>query len=133
MPEQIPGTRWTNPYYIVSFQPMPVDDGVAQQRIEVRYEPTLLQERKVAVLGEKFVPFVEELGEAHRKRILYGLLLLKRISNLDVIFVVKHHCGIYELKTDMWGSIYSTYFYVNGDTVVLLYCRLEEQRGRKNL
>lgn len=119
----------TNPYIITRL--LPVAEGEApEDLIEVQYGRSLDKERSVAVLGSQFLEFMAGLEDGHREWIQYGLLLLKRMVDLDVLFIKRHEKSIYELKTALRGYAYSTYFYINGDAVVVLYGCLDEKHRR---
>ena len=120
----------TNPYIITQLLPVVERVEDSEDRIEVHYGRSLVRERSVAVLGSQFLEFMNALEEGHRVWIQYGLLLLKRMVDLDVLFIKRHEKSIYELKTALRGYAYSTYFYINGDTVVVLHGCLEEKHRR---
>lgn len=128
-PDKLPSGR-TNPYVISELIPMSAGVGREKDRIEVRYGPALARERKLAVCGDQVLCFLETLDDEHRVQIWYGLMLLKKLSDFKVTFV--RDCGdtIYEMRTALRGYTYSTYFYINGETVVLLHCCLDEKHRR---
>jgi putative component of toxin-antitoxin plasmid stabilization module len=66
------------------------------------------------------------IKEKHREAIHYGLLILKILSDFNVTFVKVLSDTIYELRTWDQGYVYLTYFYLNGDTIVLMDCHLDE-------
>lgn len=118
-PDKLPGGR-TNPYVLSSMEPMPAGDAKQQERVTIRNGCALLQPRKVVVCGNQFVEFMESLEDEHRRWIQYGIMLLKILSDFQVTFL--RDCGdtIYELQSAPRGFLYSVYFYLNGDKVVLV-------------
>ena len=120
----------TNPYVISELLPMSSGEGKTQDRVAVRNGCALLKPRKVVVCGDQFLPFLDSLEEEHRRCIQYGILLLKMLSDFKVTFVEDWKDTIYELKSAPRGFKYSTYFYVNGDTIVLLHGCLDEKHRR---
>ena len=130
-PEKLFGRR-TNPYVISELVPMPSVEGKAEERVEVKYGHTLQKPRKLLVLGSQVGDYLATLEDEHRQQVYYGLMLLKILSDFNVTFVNYCKDAIYELKTSLRGYGYSTYFYLNGDAVVLLYaCQTEMWRRRK--
>lgn len=129
--DKLPGGR-TNPYVLSSMEPMPAGEAKTQERVTIRNGCALLQPRKVVVCGGQFMEFMESLEEEHRRWIQYGIALLKILSDFQVTFV--RDCGdtIYELQSAPRGFLYSVYFYLNGDTVVLMHgCLTEKHRRHK--
>ena len=62
--------------------------------------------------------------------ILAGILLLKKLGDFKVTFVTDCKDTIYELRTALRGYVYTTYFYLNGETIVLLYGCLDVKHRR---
>lgn len=80
----------------------------------------LLRMRKVITYGGYFEAFMETLSLDQRKKINYGLLLLKSVDRLPAKFVKYIEDGIYELRTEFEGNIFRTFFiFDNGNLVVL--------------
>ena len=130
-PEKLFGRR-TNPYVISELVPMPSVEGKAEERVEVKYGHTLQKPRQLLVLGSQVGDYLATLEDEHRQQVYYGLMLLKILSDFKVTFVNYCKDAIYELKTSLRGYGYSTYFYLNGDAVVLLHaCQTEMWRRRK--
>ena len=77
---------------------MPRCEGKPEDRIETRYIPVLDRERPVLVLGAQFEQYLDSLEERHRVEILYGILLLRRLSVFDVSFIknLPHIAGQYK-------------------------------------
>ena len=128
--EKLPGGS-TNPYLIASLSPLPRGEGKPADRIKLQYIPVLVRERPVLVLGEQFEQFLDSLEERHRVLILYGILLLRRLSVFEVGFVKNLKGNIYALRTALRGYVYQIVFYVNGEAIVLMHCRLTEKHKRK--
>jgi len=61
------------------------------------------------------------LTEDQRKKINYGLILLKTVNRLSSKFVRHIEDGIYELRTEYEGNIFRTFFIFDEDTVVVLF------------
>ena len=130
-PDKLPGGR-TNPYVLSSMEPMPAGDAKQQERVTIRNGCALLQPRKVVVCGNQFVEFMESLEDEHRRWIQYGIMLLKILSDFQVTFLRDCWDTIYELQSAPRGFLYSVYFYLNGDKVVLVHgCLTEKHRRHK--
>lgn len=128
-PDKLLGGR-TNPYVISQLIPFSSVEGHPSERIEVRYGPSLQRARKIVVYGTQVYEFLESLEVNRRQLLQYGYLLLKILSDFNVMFVNNIQDGIYELKTLFKRCMYSTYFYLNNGTVVLLYCCLSNNKSR---
>ena len=125
-PDKLPGGR-TNPYIIAELIPLPFGEGPVSERVDVRYGCTLPKARRVVACGHRFLDFMAGIKEQHREAIHYGLLILKMVSDFNVTFVKDLSDTIYELRTWDQGHVYLTYFYLNGDTIVLMDCHLDEK------
>lgn len=76
--------------------------------------------RRVITYGGYFESFMETLSPEQRKKINYGLLILKSVDRLPAKFVKYIEDGIYELRTEYEGNIFRTFFiFDNGNLVVL--------------
>lgn len=128
-PDKLPGGR-TNPYVISELLPMPAGEGKPQDRVVLRNGCALVCARKVLVCGTQFTEFLDTLENDHRQCIQYGILLLKMLSNFKVTFVRDCKDTIYELRSALRGYMYSMYFYLNGDTIVILHGCLDEKHRR---
>lgn len=128
-PDKLPGGR-TNPYVISELLPMPSGEGKMADRVEIRYASALRRERSVVVAGNAYCEFLDSLEDVHRLWIQYGILLLKKLGDFKVTFVTDCKDTIYELRTALRGYVYSTYFYLNGETIVLLHGCLDEKHRR---
>jgi len=78
-------------------------------------------ERKIHTYGGYFEAFMATLTEDQRKKINYGLILLKTVNRLSSKFVRHIEDGIYELRTEYEGNIFRTFFIFDEDTVVVLF------------
>lgn len=77
--------------------------------------------RKIRTYGGYFEAFMETLTEDQRKKVKYGLLLLKTVDRLSAKFVQYIEDGIFELRTEYEGNIFRTFFiFDKGNVVVLL-------------
>ena len=128
-PEKLPKGR-TNPYVIAELVSAPEGSCKRDERVEVRYGKVLVRERKLAVCGDQVRAFVDSLEDDHRVQIWYGLMLLKKLSDFNVTFVRDWEETIYELRCAIRGYVYSVYFYLNGETIVLLHACLDEKHRR---
>lgn len=128
-PIKLPGGS-TNAYLIAELQPMPKGEGKREDRIGIRVGRSLKRERPVLVVGSQFEEFVGGLEEAHREEIFLGILLLRRMAEFNLPFVKALKGSIYVLRTALRGYIYTTSFYVNGESILLLHCRLSEKHRR---
>lgn len=77
--------------------------------------------RRVVTYGGYFEAFMETLSIEQRRKINYGLLLLKSIDRLPSKFVKYIEDGIYELRTEFWGNIFRTFFIFDNDNLVVLF------------
>ena len=77
-----------------------LSDGreVDVERVELQYGVTLLRERKVEAL-EPVAEFLASLSEEHRKKVQYGVMLLKKLSDFKVSFVEACKDTIYLMTT----------------------------------
>ncbi len=131
-PDKLLGGR-TNPYVISRLIPFSTVEGNLSDRIEVRYGPSLQRARKILVYGTQVQAFLDLLEENHRLWIQYGYLLLKILSDFNVMFINDIKDGLFELKTSFKSCMYSTYFYMNEGSVVLLHCcSFNKGRGLKS-
>ena len=66
--------------------------------------------RRIITFGRYFGEFMEGLTAKEREKVDYGLVLLKTQDRLPSKFV-KHICdGLYELRTEYNGNIYSVFY-----------------------
>lgn len=78
-------------------------------------------QRKIRTYGGYFEAFMDTLTEDQRKKINYGILLLKTVNRLPVKFVRHVEDGIYELRTEYEGNIFRTFFIFDEGNVVVLF------------
>ena len=81
---------------------------------------TFAMNRKIRTYGGYFEAFMNELTAEQRKKVHYGLLLLKTIDRLPAKFVSHLEDGIFELRTEFEGNIFRTLFFFDRDNVVVL-------------
>lgn len=62
-------------------------------------------ERKIRTYGGYFEAFMETLTEDQRRKVNYGILLLKTVNRLPAKFVQHIEDGIYELRTEYEGNV----------------------------
>ena len=126
-PNKLPGGR-TNPYVISELIPVPAGEKDVE-RVELQYGVKLLQERKVVAL-KPVVEFLAEVSQEHRQKVQYGVMLLKKLSDFKVTFVEACKDTIYIMTTALGWITYTTYFYLNGESIVLLKV-FKEGQGRR--
>lgn len=78
-------------------------------------------ERKIHTFGGYFEAFMETLTDEQRKKVNYGLLLLKTQNRLPEKFVKHIEEGLYELRTEFEGNIFRTFFIFDEGNVVVLF------------
>lgn len=78
-------------------------------------------ERKIHTFGGYFEAFMEMLTDDQRKKVNYGLLLLKTLNRLPSKFVRYIEDDIYELRTEFEGNIFRTFFIFDEGNVVVLF------------
>ena len=62
------------------------------------------------------------MDEESRRSIQYGVMLLKILADYKASFVEECKDTIYSFRSLCKEAAYTTYFYLNGDTIVLLHC-----------
>ena len=62
-------------------------------------------ERMIRTYGGYFEAFMETLTEDQRRKVNYGILLLKTVNRLPAKFVQHIEDGIYELRTEYEGNV----------------------------
>lgn len=77
--------------------------------------------RKIRTYGGYFEAFIDMLQEDVRKKIDYGLLLLKTQERLNLKFVKHIKDGIYELRTKVGSDIYRVFFIFDEGNIVVLF------------
>lgn len=77
--------------------------------------------RRVVTYGGYFESFMERLTPEQRKKVNYGILLLKTLDRLPTKFVKCVDEGLYELRTEFEGNIFRTFFIFDGNSVVVLF------------
>ena len=76
--------------------------------------------RKIRTYGGYFEAFLIELTDDQRKKVNYGILLLKTVDRLPKKFIKHLEDGIYELRTELEGNIFRTLFFFDEDNVIVL-------------
>ena len=77
--------------------------------------------RKIRTYGGYFEAFIATLTEDQRKKVNYGILLLKTGNRLPAKFVRHIAEGIYELRAEYEGNIFRTFFIFDEGNVVVLF------------
>lgn len=77
--------------------------------------------RKIRVYKRYFLDFIEQLSEGERRKIDYGLQLLKTQERLSTKFVKLIREGLFELRTEFNGNIYRVFFIFNDGQIVVLF------------
>ena len=91
---------------------------------------SLLRMRRVITYGGYFEAFMKTLTPEQRKKINYGLLLLKRVDRLPSKFVKFIEDGIYELRTEFEGNIFRTFFIFDNGYLVVLFNGFQKKTQR---
>ena len=121
----------TIPYIIEQITVLAAEDEVPEDRIEINYHPDLSAERPLLVCGDQFGSYLAGVDTRLRKKVLYGLLLLRRLSSFDVPFIKRVKGSIYLLKIQLFGCTDVIYFYLNADSIVLLHGRRLKRVNQK--
>lgn len=77
--------------------------------------------RKIRVYKRYFLDFIEQLSEGERRKIDYGLQLLKTQERLSTKFVKLIREGLFELLTEFNGNIYRVFFIFDDGQIVVLF------------
>ncbi|MBP5397047.1 MAG: type II toxin-antitoxin system RelE/ParE family toxin [Bacteroidales bacterium] len=77
--------------------------------------------RKICTFGGYFETFMDTLTEDERRKINYGLLLLKTENRLPAKFVKHIENGLYELRTEFESKIFRTFFIFDRGNVIVLF------------
>lgn len=77
--------------------------------------------RRIQTYGGYFEMFMNELDGDVRRKIDYGLLLLKTQERLSQKFVKHIKDGIYELRTKVGNDIYRVFFIFDEGNIVVLF------------
>ena len=78
-------------------------------------------ERKIVTYGGYFEEFMESLDTNIRRKINYGLDLLKFQDIVSRKFVKYIKDGLFELRTEWEGNIYRVFFIFEGNRIVVLF------------
>lgn len=76
--------------------------------------------RKIYTFGGLFEEYLKSLTPDQRKKVNYGLLLLKTLDRIPAKFVQHLEEGIYELRTEYEGNIFRTLFIFDDNKIVVL-------------
>lgn len=76
--------------------------------------------RKIYTFGGLFEEYLKSLTTDQRKKVNYGLLLLKTLDRIPAKFVQHLEEGIYELRTEYEGNIFRTLFIFDDNKIVVL-------------
>lgn len=77
--------------------------------------------RRIRTYGGYFESFIDSLAEDVRKKVEYGLLLLKTQERLSQKFVKHIDDGVYELRTKIGSDIYRVFFIFDEGNIVVLF------------
>lgn len=86
--------------------------------------------RKIRSFGGYFESFMASLTVDQRRKVNYGLLLLKTMDRLPKKFVKYIEDGIYELRTEYEGNIFRTFFIFDGGDVIVLFNGFQKKTAR---
>lgn len=78
-------------------------------------------ERKIRTFGGYFEDFISTLDSKTRRKIYYGLDLLKTQSIVSSKFVKYIKDGLFELRTEWEGNIYRVFYIFDGENIVVLF------------
>ncbi len=78
-------------------------------------------QRKIQTYGGYFQRFMDCLSLKVQEKIKYGLLLLKTQDRLSAKFIKHLRDGLYELRTEYEGNIYSVFFIFDDGNIVVLF------------
>lgn len=78
-------------------------------------------ERRIQTYGGYFEAFIATLDAKVRRKIFYGLDLLKFQDIVSKKFVKYIRDGLFELRTEWEGNIYRVFFIFDGDKIVVLF------------
>ena len=78
-------------------------------------------ERRITTYGGYFEEFIAALDAKVRRKIYYGLDLLKFQDIVSRKFVKYLRDGLFELRTEWEGNIYRVFFILDGDSIVVLF------------
>lgn len=78
-------------------------------------------ERRIMTYGGYFEAFLKTLDEKTRRKIYYGLDLLKYQDVVSAKFVKFIKDGLFELRASWNGNIYRVFFIFDGDCIVVLF------------
>ena len=77
--------------------------------------------RRIITFGRYFGEFMEGLTAKEREKVDYGLVLLKTQDRLPTKYVKHIRDGLYELRTEYNGNIYSVFFIFDEGNIVVLF------------
>ena len=77
--------------------------------------------RKIRVYKRYFLDFIEQLNDGERRKIDYGLQLLKTRERLSTKFIKLIRDGLFELRTECNGNIYRVFFIFDDGQIVVLF------------
>lgn len=77
--------------------------------------------RKIRVYKRYFLDFIEQLNDGERRKIDYGLQLLKTQERLSTKFIKLIRDGLFELRTECNGNIYRVFFIFDDGQIVILF------------
>ena len=121
----------TIPYIIEKISVLPAEGQAPEDCIEISYHPDLSAERPLFVCGDQFESYLAGVDRRLRTKVLYGLLLLRRLGSFDVPFIKQLKGSLYMLRTQLFGCTEAIYFYVNADSIVVLHGRRLKRSGQK--
>jgi hypothetical protein len=121
----------TIPYIIEKISVLSAEEEAPADCIEINYHPDLSAERPLFVCGDQFESYLGGVDHRLRIKVLYGLLLLRRLGSFDVPFIKQVKGSLYMLRTQLFGCTEAIYFYVNADSIVVLHGRRLKRSGQK--
>lgn len=87
-------------------------------------------ERKILTYGGYFEEFMATLDIKVRRKIHYGLDLLKYQDHVSKKFVKYIKDGLFELRTEWESNIYRVFFIFDGNNIVVLFNGFQKKTQR---
>lgn len=77
--------------------------------------------RKIIAYKHYYEDFFNSLDEGTQEKVLYGMLMLKKLDRLPVKYVKAIRDGLYELRILWQGNIYRIFFCFDKGNIVVLF------------
>ena len=129
--DQVSYTQKGNPYLISTLLPMAGRKMNPEARVDVQKMVCRHPERPVRIFGNQYQEFIENIAPNERELIEAGLLLISRLPELPETLVTNLGEGLYVMHTDFKGHEYTTFFCVDGDELIVLWCEYMRDHSRR--